>query len=364
MRTKSTNHEGHEVARRFSGFLRAPLCPLWFLIFLPVFLRISPAQTEICAQASNLFHDHQWAEAAGMYQKCETAFPGKTDALLSRGKALVNLGDYANASASIEQYVSGHPQSDDALYLLGYIRFRQDRPKESLEMFQRAAKLKAPEASDLKIAALDYVLLSDYDNAGRYLEQSLKMNPDDLEARYHLGRVRYQQNQFDSAIAAFEEVLRQEPNNVKAEENLGLCLEAKEQNTAAIAAYRKAIEFESTAAVKTEQPYLDLGKLLTTLNRATEAVPVLSEAVMIQPKSAAAHYELGRAQFAVENLDAALTQLEQAVQLDPQNSSAHYLLGRIYKRTGKNEEAAAQFKVTEQLIQKHKTQMGGMASGR
>src|SRR6185312_2843533 len=219
---------------------------------------------ENCQQGSQLFYQHRWQDAADAFQNCELGSPGKTDALLYRAKSLVNLSDFTGAAASLDSYIASHPDSDDALYLLGYVRFRLDHPRQSLDAFAHAAKLKAPQASDLKIAGLDYVLLNDYDSAARYLEQSLKMNPQDAEARYHLGRVRYQQNQFDPAIAAFEEVLRQEPANARAEDNLGLCLEAKNQNEKAIAAYRKAIEMDATASAKIPQPYVDLGRLLNT----------------------------------------------------------------------------------------------------
>jgi tetratricopeptide (TPR) repeat protein len=347
----------------------ANMPPLRWLFLLLVTLSLSLYRTGFgdetaCASAFEMFRAHQWGRAADAFQACEKASSGKTDALLYRAKSLVNLGDFAGAHDSLDSYIAAHPTSDDALYLLGYVAFRQDHPKESLQDFARAAKLKPPEASDLKIAALDYVLLNDYNNAARYLDQSLALNPSDLEARYHLGRVRYQQNQFDAAIAAFQQVLQHDPQNVKAEENLGLCFEAKNQNEAAIAAYKKAIEFDSASTVQTEQPYLDLGKLLTTLNRATEAVPVLSRATAIQPKSPIAHYELGRAQFALNQFRDAQSQVEKAAELDPQNSSAHYLLGRIYKRIGKKEEAAAQFKLTEQLIRQHNRENGGMASSR
>ena len=322
------------------------------------------AQTNVCQRANQFFGDHRWSEAAEAFKDCEGASSGATDALLFRGKALVNLGDFAAAASSLESYITSHSQSDDALYLLGYVRFRQDRPKDSLDLFARAAKLKGPQASDLKIAALDYVLLNDYISAARYLERSLQLNPDDIEARYHLGRVRYQQNQFDAAIDAFQEVLRHNPQDVKAEENLGLCLEAKNQNNAAITAYRKAIELESDAPSRSEQPYVDLGKLLTTLNRGEDAIPVLSQAVAIKPQSPIARYELGRAQLYAGHIDKARMQLEESVHLDPSNRSAHYLLGRVYKRMGKNDEAAAQFKLTEELIRQHNGESGGMASSR
>jgi tetratricopeptide (TPR) repeat protein len=320
------------------------------------------AQTDACQQGNQLFYQHRWQEAADAFQNCELASPGKTDALLYRAKSLVNLFDFSGASASLDSYINIHPDSDDALYLLGYVQFRQDRPKQSLEVLARAAKLKAPQASDLKIAALDYVLLNDYESAARYLEQSLRMNPQDAEARYHLGRVRYQQNQFDPAIAAFEEVLRQEPANAKAEDNLGLCLEAKNQNEKAIAAYRKAISMDAIAIARIAQPYIDLGKLLNTLNRASEAESPLSEALKIQPDSAPAHYELGRALFLLGRLQDSQSQLMEAIRLDPDNSSPHYLLGRVYSRMGKSALAAEEFKTTENLIHQQNSKSGGMAS--
>jgi tetratricopeptide (TPR) repeat protein len=320
------------------------------------------AQTGICDQAATLFGERRWAEAAEAFANCDKAAPGQTDALLYRGKALVNQQEFPKAADSLQSYSTAHPESDDALYLLGYVRFRQDQPKESLALFTQAAKRKPPAADDLKIAALDYVLLSDYTSAARYLEQSLQMNPDDVEARYHLGRVRYQQNQFDPAIAAFEEVLRRNPGDVKAEDNLGLCLEAKGRVDAAIAAYRKAIAMESVSSSRNEQPYLNLGKLLTTLNRAIEAVPVLVQAAAIAPGSATIHYELGRAQFNLEHFELAGEQLERAVALDPNNSAPHYLLGRIYQRMGKREQSAQQFKLTEELIRQQNAKSGGMAS--
>jgi tetratricopeptide (TPR) repeat protein len=323
---------------------------------------LGSAQTEGCQQGNQFFYQHRWQEAAEAFQNCELASPGKTDALLYRAKSQVNLADFSGAAASLDSYLASHPDSDDALYLLGYVRFRQDQPRQSLEAFARAAKLKAPQASDLKIAALDYVLLNDYESAARYLEQSLKINPQDAEARYHLGRVRYQQNQFDPAIAAFEEVLRQEPANAKAEDNLGLCFEAKNQNEKAMAAYRKAIEMDATASAKIPQPYVDLGRLLNTLNRAPEAEPPLSEALKIQLDSAPAHYELGRTLFLLGRLQDSQSQLIEAIRLDPDNSSPHYLLGRVYSRMGESELAQEQFKVTEGLIHRQNSKSGGMAS--
>ena len=225
--------------------------------------------------------------------------------------------------------------------------------------------MKPPTADDLKIVALDYVLLNDFADAGRYLEIAVKLDPNNLEARYHLGRVRYEQNRFDEAIAAFHEVLKRDPGNVKAEDNLGLCLEAKNEMDQAISAYRKAMELEGTSTVRSEQPYLNLGTLLIKLNQADKAVPVLSQAKEINPKSSKVRYQLGKAYFDMSRLPQAKMEAEEAARIKPNDVPTHYLLGRIYQRLGKADLAAQQFKLTETLTRSQEMKSGGMgmASG-
>ena len=105
-------------------------------------------QTGICDQAATQFRNHRWPDAAEAYANCDKAAPGQTDALLYRGKALVNQQKFPGAAASLESYLATHPQSDDALCVLGYVRFRQDQPKESLALFTQAARRKAPAADE------------------------------------------------------------------------------------------------------------------------------------------------------------------------------------------------------------------------
>jgi tetratricopeptide (TPR) repeat protein len=321
-------------------------------------------QTASCSTGMEMFRQHRWPEAANAFAECENHDPGKTDALLYKGKSLVNLRRYDEAATALQLYAAAHPQSDDAAYLLAYVSFRQDKPKESLQLFTTASRLKPPTANDLKIVALDYVLLSDYGDAAHYLELSLKGDPDDVEARYHLGRVRYQQNQFDLAIAAFEEVLKRDPNNVKAQDNLGLSLEAENKIEAAIAAYHRAIELDKNAASHTEQPYLNLGSLLAKSNQGDEAIPLLARACEIAPNEFSAHYALSKAYFDANRLETARLQAEEAVKLRPADSSGHYLLGRIYQRLGQSEAAKEQFRLTSELIrEKDAKSQSGMASG-
>lgn len=320
-------------------------------------------QDSPCTLGAQLFKDHHWSDAAIAFGQCEQQNPDKTDALLYRGKSLVNLQKYQEAAVDLAGYAKLHPQSDDAAYLLAYIAFREDKPQESLKLFTDAARLKPPTANDLMIIALDYVLLKDYSGAARYLESSLKLSPDDPEARYHLGRVRYQQNQFDLAIAAFQEVINRDPTSVKAYDNLGLSFEAKNENEEAVAAYRKALEFDRAGTLHSEQPYLNLGSLLARSNRITDAIPLLTRACEIAPGQFKVHYELAKAYFEAQQFDPARQQAEQAVKLDPSDGPSHYLLGRVYQRLKLKDLASEQFRLTASLIHDKNASQRGMASG-
>jgi len=241
------------------------------------------------------------------------------------------------------------------------VLFRENKPRESLGLFTAAARLKTPTAEQFKIVALDYVLLNDYDDAGRYLEESLRRDPENVESLYHLGRVRYQQNRFDDAIAAFQHALRLEPNNVKAQDNLGLSLAAENQNEAAEGAFRKAIALDKVASVHTEQPYLNLEILLSRTNRSEEAVELLLQAERIAPNSIQVRHELGKTYFDMGQFQKARIELEAGVRIDSTSRESHYLLGRTYQRLGLSDLAAQEFKITESLI---RTQdVGGSGSG-
>ncbi|MGA2809796.1 MAG: tetratricopeptide repeat protein [Candidatus Acidiferrum sp.] len=335
-----------------------------FAVVLLVFPAPSAfSQANAFDEAMALFQQKRFAEAVPAFENLENARPGQTDALLFAGKSLLGLERFTEAAGAFSEYLSSHPQSDEAAYLLAYVKFRQNKAAESLNLFTAAAKIKPPRADDLKIVALDYVLLGDQSSAAHYLEQALAMQPDDVELRYYLGRVRYQQNQFALAIAAFEDVLRRDPQHVKAENNLGLSLEAMNRVNEAMAAYRQAIDLDALAAHHSEQPYLNLGILLTKLGRPSESLPVLGEAAELAPASAQIRYELGKAYFNLGQFADAQRELQSSASLAPAESSTHFLLGRLYRRLGNAEGAAREFALTEELIEAKRHAGPPMAGG-
>ncbi len=285
-----------------------------------------------------------------------TGGPAHSDSLLLEARRLSNLGRYAAAEAVVRQYLKGEPQSAPALYLLGRLQQLQNRPKESLETFTAAAALSRPTGEDLRVVALDYVLLEDYPDALVWSARAVGMEPGNGEAWYDLGREQMHEGRFVEAMDALQRSLAARPGNAKALDNLGICLENQNRPDEALAAYAAAVKATSAAVVPLAQPYIDEGKLLVTRNAFAEAAGVLQRATELAPKDAAAFTALATARTGLGQTAQARAAMERAVALDPGNPRLHYQLARIYRTAGEAALADREFKQSAALYGGHSSE--------
>ncbi|MFZ1132110.1 MAG: tetratricopeptide repeat protein [Terriglobales bacterium] len=304
------------------------------------------------------FRAGHYSSAAESFARAEAASPGATEALIYQGKSLVHLSDFPGAEKALRGYLAFHPDSSEALYLLGFVLHRENRPSDSLAIYTRAAAITPPAADDLKIVGLDYVLLDDYADAIKWLRAAVERDPRNKDAWYYLGRAYYTKSQRAEARQAFLAVLSLDPRDVRAENNLGLIYETDGQPAAAIEAYRQAVAWQEQSPHPSEQPYVNLGNLLMEQGQLTEALPPLEKAVALAPNNAFCHLTLGVAYRQSGKLEAAQRELETATRLEPDNPTAHYQLGRLYKDQHAMDRAQAEFEKTSDL----KTRSAGSQS--
>jgi tetratricopeptide (TPR) repeat protein len=296
-----------------------------------------------------------------------------SDAAIAEAKSLLQQGKLNEAEVRLRQSLQIQPKSADAHFLLGYILFREikgavepvagqysgfqepdpklrdEKASESLAQFTEGAKYRNPSAFDLKIVALDYLLLGSYTDADKWITKSLEWNPKDSQAWYYLGRTKYGKNRFEEAVEAFKKCLEFDPYNINAEDNLGLSYAGLGRTEDAIAAYQTAIAWQSESLDMKPGPFLNLGTLLLSQNRAADALPYLQKAAEILPANSKAHQELGRSYSVLNRLPEAQAELEKAVQIDPQSAPLHFMLGQIYRREGLSEKAKSEFDRTSSL---------------
>jgi len=334
---------------RESGSARSGvLCGAVMLLLLVPSICAPQTESEY-ARAIAAFHAGDYASAADLFAKAEMAAPGTTDALIYQAKSHIHLQNFSSSESVLRRYVALHTDSDEALYLLGFVLHRENKASESLEIYTKAAALKTPTGEDLKIVGLDYVLLNDYANAIKWLEKAVELEPKNKDAWYYLGRAYYSRSLLRDSRRAFLTVLDLDPRDARAENNLGLVLQSEAKPDEAMAAYRKAMEWQAGGAHQSEQPYLNLGNLLLELDRAGEAIAPLEKAVELGPDNGSCHLKLGTAYLRVNRLLEAQRELEKAKRLEPENAAIHYQLARVYKQTHQMDKAKGEFQRTEEL---------------
>lgn len=293
------------------------------------------------------------------------------DLKLAKAESLMEKGQLNDAEIIVRQDLKIAPDSAAAHFLLGYILYREiqkqakqidpnpnaiyaapqksliemseKNAKESLAEFTAGARYRTPSAFDLKIVAIDYILLGDFIDADKWLTRSLQLNPTDSDGWYQLGRTKYNENRFTEAIDAFKKCLAIDATNVKAEENLGLSYAGLGDDLDAAKAYQTAIDWQTTSVTKDAETYLAFGTLLLDQNRPKDAIPLLIQATEIAPSVFQGHELLGKAYLQTQELLKAQTELEEAVNLSPDTARLHYILGQVYRKEGLMAKAKAAF---------------------
>ena len=314
------------------------------------------------------------ASSASAKDAAEPGEPLAPDPALAPARLLLQQGKLSEAEAATRNFLLAHADSAEAHFLLGFILFREigekwreagkaqeatlpysdgsaigslaefrdAKARESLAEFTAGARYHAASAFDLKIVALDYLLLKHNMDADRWLTQSVQLNSRDAQAWYYLGRTKYSTGQFREAIEAFEQCLKLEPRNVEAENNVGLSYEALQRPDEAIQAFENAIAWQTESSAKDPEPFIELAHLYLNENQPEKAVPYLSQSIAISPNVSKAHEELGKAYSLLHRLSEAQAELEKAIELTPQAPNVHCLLAPVYSKQGLEEKAKAE----------------------
>jgi tetratricopeptide (TPR) repeat protein len=313
------------------------------------------------------------------------------DSSVEQARSLLQEGKLDDADLTVRQFLARHPDSADAHFLLGHILFREiqaqatrqtaspspsattpgglktlgpsstsassrdEKARAALAEFTAGAKIRTPDASDLKTVALIYVVLGDYPDADKWLTKMLEWTPNDADGWYLLGRAKYNENRFAEAISAFQSSLKLDPANVKTEDNLGLSFAGLNRNEEAAAAYQQAIAWQEKSLQKDSDPYVDMGSLLLDENRNEDAIPFLKQAVELSPYTSKPHELLGQAYSRLNQIPLAQSELEKAIALSPKTASLHCMLGPIYRKQSFLDKAKIEFEQCASLNSEHTT---------
>jgi tetratricopeptide (TPR) repeat protein len=178
-------------------------------------------------------------------------------------------------------------------------------------------------------------------------EQAIAPNPDTPEAHLGKGYDALKQDRYDVAVTEFRAALRLDPSLVeRAQFPLAVALFEMHKPDEA----RR--EFEAVVRVTGEHPNVlyYLGRLDLNERKFDSAIRNLSKASTKPPFPDTAYY-LGFAYLKQGNLTAAEKWLNEAAQQTPNDARVPYQLGLVYRKQGRQEEAAKAFALSQKMHQ-------------
>ena len=142
-------------------------------------------------------------QRASALQSLET----EGSATLAEARASMNKHQWQTAETQLRRYVTQHQDDPEALFALALTLFYENRPKDSLAMYTRAAANREPTAKDFHYIAFDFVLLHDYVDADTWITRAAREDPDNGEIAYAMGRFKCTENRFDEALTSCKRAL-------------------------------------------------------------------------------------------------------------------------------------------------------------
>ena len=267
-------------------------------------------------------------------------------------------GAYEQAQVMLVEEATRNPRSPELLRLLGGVYFVRKEFLGSAIAFKKAEALAPLDERSRFTLAMSYVVLGRRDWARPELQRLSQSAPRNPLYLYWNARLDYDDAKYAAAVDGLLQTIALDARFVKAHDNLGLSYEALGRDDDAIRSYQEAVRLNREVAAHSPWPPLNLGLLLSRLDRLDEAEPLFRESVRLDPRFPQGHYQLGTALEKKGRAAEAAEELEEAARLDASYAEPHYALARLYRRSG-NAEKADRALERFLALKKEKGQAGG-----
>lgn len=356
-----------------------------------------PAWLEPARRGQQALREGRFSEAASEFEKAVKLSPKVSELRANLAFAYFFSGRPGDAARECREALRLNPRLTRVRDILGVSLAESGQCKEAIPYLDKDYAHIADDHLK-KIAGSDAMrcsmVLGQSGDAANWINRLQEDFPNDPQVLY-LATHLYS----DLSTAASQRLLQTAPGSVYAHLLNAEVMEIQGKSSEAIAEYRKVLSLDPRHA----GAHYEIGRLLLAGNEAgarEEARHEFEEELQIDPANAGAEYQLGQMAFETRQWAEAekhfrralqleprspavlvglansfisqgrsaeaLEPLQQAVKLGPDDPQAHYLLSFVYRRMGRNQDAAHEMALYQQAHDKvQQTQMSirrGMTS--
>jgi len=337
-----------------------------------------PAQTAVALEQQG-----RTTEAEAAWKAVMKLHPRSADAYAHLGFLESRQEHYTEAVPYYRKALALNPAMPGLRMNLGLALFKAGQLKDAVSIFALLLKtepIASPDAQRLTtLIGLAHYGLGEYAAAVPYLKKAAAYDPQSLPFRLALAHSCLGAKQYPCVLDVYKEILTLNAESAEADMLAGEAMDAMQDHAGAIQQFRAAVK------ANPNEPYVHfgLGYLLWTQNQYPEAaqefqaeltnvpesaqamayladtqmkvsqpekaLPLLQNAIRINPKMELPHLDLGILRADAGQREEALAELNIAAKLSPDDFAVHYRLARLLKSMGRQQEAAVEFEKTNSL---------------
>lgn len=261
------------VHRDFTGTIDQPLC---------TGTTRKQAAAALKTIAASYDTELSFVRTLGSYDRSVGQEPGNAQALVDRGNARADLGQFESAIADFDQAIKLKPDDARAFYRRGLAYSDLGKYPRAIEDFDKAIALKPDAADALGDRGLAYAQTGKYEQAIADFSKVIAIDPDLGVAYVSRGMVYDRTRQFDRALADYDRAVKLKPGDPFALRGRAMVEFETKQYAGAIGDCDKAIALKPDYA----DAYLIRGEAKLLLGRKAEAEIDSRKAAELQSKPA------------------------------------------------------------------------------
>jgi tetratricopeptide (TPR) repeat protein len=264
--------------------------------------------------------------------------------------ALLRKGDRARAMHELRTAIQQKPDSVSSHFALGSVFEDEKKLGDAEQQFRSALKID-PHFAPGAIRLSEVLITEGKPQAAvACLEDAVQQAPpDQTEPLWAALGVAYAENgEMEKALATLKHLVAVQADSADAHFKLGLVYARQGSSTddeGAVTEFREALRLDQGM----DPARIALGRVLISLQKFSEAAPVVLDYTRRQPKDAQGFYALGQAYQGLKRSDAAVDALERAAVLDPRSASIRVDLATLLASTGQTNAAIPQLEAAERI---------------
>lgn len=221
-------------------------------------------------------------------------------------------GDFATSRTLLLAVREKEPKLYTIAFLLGENALKQEDWATAADELGKCLELNPDYDEAMTAMARALFALERFEEAGKWVNRAIELNPRNIRAWYQKGWMQLKQNP-DAAAEAFQKVVSIQPSFALARRDLGI-LRMRQQRFAEAAEH---LEVANKMGINDARLLNFLGIAYNRTNRSREAITVYKKAIESEPNLAEAHLNLAFAYQTTGNISSAQQEYETACRLEP-----------------------------------------------